>query len=231
MATASQSAIVRRSIRALGIVQGVGFRPYVYNLARKYGLSGYVLNSSSGVTIEIEGPAEAVEAFVEELQQHPPALARVEAITVSELAPHGDATFSIRESVAQAGEFVLVSPDVATCNECWRDCLDPENRRPSCAVYDRAFSAQAAIVSPGTSTTASRNSSTRSAGTWNVALSVSEGTGFIGMSDCGAECSGDWRGSLPCSASAGVKIDSGSLGTTAILELDGSFSFQEPVYW
>ena len=129
MATAPHSAIVRKRIRVRGIVQGVGFRPYIYNLARSRGLCGYVLNSSSGVTIEVEGPEGEVEEFLEQLRRHPPALARVEAISVSDVAPQGKTGFAIRESVAAEGEFVLVSPDIATCEDCWRDCLDPENRR------------------------------------------------------------------------------------------------------
>src|SRR5437588_2327395 len=129
MATVSHPAILRKKIHVRGIVQGVGFRPYIYNQARSRGLCGYVLNSSSGVTIEVEGPEDVLDGFVEELRQHPPVLARVDNITVGEIPSCGDGTFAIHESSAVDGEFVLVSPDICTCSDCWRDCLDPENRR------------------------------------------------------------------------------------------------------
>ena len=129
MATYSQPAILRKHIQVRGIVQGVGFRPFVYNLARKLELTGYVFNSSSGVTIEIEGPEPALALFVDQLRSSPPPLSRVEEIVASELAACGHEDFVIRDSVAQAGEFVLVSPDVGTCDDCWRDFSDANDRR------------------------------------------------------------------------------------------------------
>ncbi|MGH9585849.1 MAG: acylphosphatase, partial [Acidobacteriaceae bacterium] len=77
MATTPYPPTVRRKISIRGVVQGVGFRPFVYNLARSLDLSGYVLNSSSGVTIEVEGAEPEIERFVEEVQKHPPPLARI----------------------------------------------------------------------------------------------------------------------------------------------------------
>ena len=129
MATVPHSAIVRRRISLRGIVQGVGFRPFVYNLAKNIGIRGFILNSSSGVTIEAEGADEAVEEFLDALRIQPPPLARIEEITTAELEPVGDAGFEIKASLAVEGEFVLVSPDVATCQECLHDVGDPENRR------------------------------------------------------------------------------------------------------
>ena len=129
MATLSNPVTIRRHIQVRGIVQGVGFRPFVFNLAHSLGLRGYVLNSSSGVTIEIEGPENVVDEFVEQLRTHPPALASIEEFSTTDIAPQGEVDFVIRESVAEPGEFVLVSPDVATCDDCWRDCLDPADRR------------------------------------------------------------------------------------------------------
>lgn len=129
MATASHPAIIRKSIHVRGIVQGVGFRPYIYNLARSRGLCGYVLNSSSGVTIEAEGPEDVLDDFIEQIRRHPPVLAKVEGISVSHVAMLGEGAFTIRQSRSSAGEFVLVSPDISTCDDCWRDCLDLENRR------------------------------------------------------------------------------------------------------
>ena len=125
----SITGIVRKRIRVRGIVQGVGFRPFVYNLARQLELAGYVLNSSAGVTIEIEGNEPAVARFVATLRNSPPPLAQIEDVAIAELEPGGDAGFVIRHSEAEAGEFMLVSPDVATCDDCWRDFGDAANRR------------------------------------------------------------------------------------------------------
>jgi hydrogenase maturation protein HypF len=120
---------LRKHIQIRGIVQGVGFRPFVYNLAHSLGLTGFVFNSSSGVTIEIEGAGAAVEAFLRTLKEDPPQLAEVTGITVSEMAVAGSAGFSILASREEAGEFVLVSPDAGTCDACWSDFGDPDNRR------------------------------------------------------------------------------------------------------
>jgi hydrogenase maturation protein HypF len=120
---------VRRQIRVHGIVQGVGFRPFVCNLAQNLGLSGYVLNSSAGVLIEVEGDSAQIEFFVRELQENPPPLAQIEDISVAPLHAVGDAAFSIRESVDQPGQVAPVSPDVATCPDCLRDFQTPGNRR------------------------------------------------------------------------------------------------------
>jgi hydrogenase maturation protein HypF len=119
----------RRHIQVRGVVQGVGFRPFCYNLAHSSGLTGFVFNSSSGVTIEIEGDGAAVDAFLRTLQNDPPQLAEITEITVSEMEVEGVAGFSILGSREEAGEFVLVSPDAGTCNACWSDFGDPANRR------------------------------------------------------------------------------------------------------
>jgi hydrogenase maturation protein HypF len=119
----------RKHIQVRGIVQGVGFRPFVYNLAHSLGLTGFVFNSSSGVTIEIEGDGAAVDAFLRTLQNDPPQLAEITEITVSEMEVEGVAGFSILGSREEPGEFVLVSPDAGTCDACWSDFGDPANRR------------------------------------------------------------------------------------------------------
>ena len=129
MASTTQLSATRKLIRVRGIVQGVGFRPFVYNPAHVLGLTGYVLNSSAGVTIEIEGEDTRVREFLEVLRHKPPPLAQIEEFSVADLQPLGDAAFVIRHSRAEAGEFVLVSPDVATCDDCWREFGDPANRR------------------------------------------------------------------------------------------------------
>jgi hydrogenase maturation protein HypF len=120
---------IRRRIQVRGIVQGVGFRPFVYKLAKSLGLSGYVFNSSAGVTIEIEGPGSQVEDFLKTLKEDPPQLAEIAEVAVFEIAVEGGAGFSILNSREEAGEFALVSPDTGTCEACWRDFGDPSNRR------------------------------------------------------------------------------------------------------
>ncbi len=119
----------RVRVRLRGIVQGVGFRPFVYNLAHQLQLGGYVLNSSSGLVTEAEGDQCGVERFVKALTAEAPPLAWIQEMEVTEIEPAGDREFAIRESVAETGEFALVSPDVATCDACIRDFTDPHNRR------------------------------------------------------------------------------------------------------
>ena len=119
----------RVQVRIRGVVQGVGFRPFVHNLAHRLGLAGYVLNSSAGVVAEVEGAPAALDAFLAGVRREAPPLARIEEMLVSQVAPLGEREFLIRESQASEGDFVLVSPDVATCADCYRDFSDPANRR------------------------------------------------------------------------------------------------------
>ena len=120
---------VRRRIEVSGIVQGVGFRPYIYRLATSRHLSGTIRNTSAGVTIEIQGAAEAVQDFVEHLPTDAPPLARITSFTVSDVACNGDREFRIIHS--REGEEVrtLISPDVATCADCLREMFDANDRR------------------------------------------------------------------------------------------------------
>jgi hydrogenase maturation protein HypF len=129
MATVPHPAIARRQVRVTGIVQGVGFRPFVYGLATRLGLCGYVLNSSSGVEIEVEGPDAALDDFLHALETDAPPLARVADVSTTELEPLFQDGFAIRESARCEEEFALVSPDVATCSDCLSDLSDPTNRR------------------------------------------------------------------------------------------------------
>ena len=112
-----------------GIVQGVGFRPFVYNLAQRLNLAGYVLNDSSGLIAELEGAPAAIEAFLQALGSEHPPLAWIQDRAVTSLPPDGSREFQIRPSVAETGKFALISPDIATCAECLADCTDPANRR------------------------------------------------------------------------------------------------------
>src|SRR6201996_8384811 len=129
MTNPARTLNVRKHIQVRGIVQGVGFRPFVYKLAKSLGLCGYVFNSSAGVTIEIEGPESQVEDFLTALREDPPQLAEVTEIAVSEIAGEGGAGFSILNSREEAGAFALISPDTGTCDACWHDFGDSSNRR------------------------------------------------------------------------------------------------------
>jgi hydrogenase maturation protein HypF len=119
----------RVRIRLRGIVQGVGFRPFVHNLAGKWQMAGYVLNSSSGLVAEVEGDPDRVDRFVDAVRAEAPPLAWIQEMDVAEVAPEGGTGFEIRHSAVETGEFALISPDVATCPDCLRDCREPDNRR------------------------------------------------------------------------------------------------------
>jgi hydrogenase maturation protein HypF len=112
-----------------GVVQGVGFRPFVYRMAHDLDLSGWVLNHSGGVEIEVEGPPPALEQFVQDLTAQAPPLARIVAVEVTEAPHQGYDRFEIRHSVAQEGRYQLISPDIATCADCRRELLSPGDRR------------------------------------------------------------------------------------------------------
>lgn len=116
----------RAKIEVKGIVQGVGFRPFVYNLATSLGLHGYVTNTSDGVTIEIEG--DEVKGFVERLRSEAPPLSKIVELRVFDLPPEGFRGFSIIES-RDNGRFTLISPDVSICDDCLRELYDPHDRR------------------------------------------------------------------------------------------------------
>ncbi len=120
--------IERRRFRARGAVQGVGFRPFVYRLAQQHGLAGFVLNDGGGVVIEAEGDPGRIDEFAADLVARAPALARVESVAVAAARPTGESGFSIATSVA-GGTSTLVPPDVATCDDCFRELFDPADRR------------------------------------------------------------------------------------------------------
>ncbi len=120
---------VRRQIEVSGIVQGVGFRPYVYRLATGLHLAGIVRNTPAGVTIEVEGPAETVEDFVEHLPAQAPPLARITSFAVHEVPCNGDRDFRIVHSQGREAVCTLISPDVAMCPDCLRELFDPADRR------------------------------------------------------------------------------------------------------
>ena len=119
----------RKQIGVRGVVQGVGFRPFVYRLAHDHGLTGWVLNHSGGVEIEVEGTPSALDAFVHDLTAQAPPLARIIDVEVTGAPSAGYARFEIRHSVAEEGRYQLISPDIATCTDCLRELLDPDDRR------------------------------------------------------------------------------------------------------
>ncbi len=119
--------LARTSVR--GIVQGVGFRPFVYGLATRNNLRGWVCNTSEDVRIEVEGEARAVEQFLSELKTNAPPLAHIEDITTSYHPPAGYKKFEIRPSIAQEGKYQLISPDIATCQACLTELVNPHDRR------------------------------------------------------------------------------------------------------
>lgn len=113
-----------------GQVQGVGFRPFVYRVATREGLTGHVGNTSDGVRVEVQGTPEALAAFARALERELPPLARITALRREELPPQeGERAFTIALSEGRHGHAVLVSPDVATCDRCLADMRDPANRR------------------------------------------------------------------------------------------------------
>jgi hydrogenase maturation protein HypF len=117
------------SLHVTGIVQGVGFRPFVYNLAVERGLAGWVLNASDGVYVVVEGDERTVEAFPKAIRDLAPPMAVVEQVIAEEVEPEGFSAFEIRESRAEEGAMTLVSPDIATCPECLGELFDPLDRR------------------------------------------------------------------------------------------------------
>ncbi len=121
--------VERWLVRVRGIVQGVGFRPFIHRLARRHQLAGSVLNYAGGVDIEIEGPSPALQAFVDDLQQDKPPISVIEELATAELSPTGDTAFRILPSRDGESGPILVSPDVAMCAECERELRDPNDRR------------------------------------------------------------------------------------------------------
>jgi hydrogenase maturation protein HypF len=111
-----------------GIVQGVGFRPFIYRLAKELQLTGWVNNSAQGVFLEIEGKPEKLTTFLQRLETEKPPLSSIQNLTYSYLNPIGDQDFMIRPSI-EGEKTALVLPDIATCSDCLQEIFDPQNRR------------------------------------------------------------------------------------------------------
>ena len=112
-----------------GIVQGVGFRPFVYGLADRFSLNGWVRNTSAGVDVELDGPPEALHSFIESLNLEAPPLARIDDVLVEDRDPDGFTAFKIIHSEAVPGAFQPISPDMSVCSDCLSELFDKQDRR------------------------------------------------------------------------------------------------------
>jgi hydrogenase maturation protein HypF len=120
--------LARKKLRVSGVVQGVGFRPFVYRLAQKHNLTGFVQNTSSNVALEIEGTAEALDAFLHDLTTETPALACLREIIAEDALPLGEQQFS-SESYDSGATATVIPPDVALCRDCSAEISKPDDRR------------------------------------------------------------------------------------------------------
>jgi hydrogenase maturation protein HypF len=118
-----------RKIRISGTVQGVGFRPFVHNLAARHGLAGWVCNTSGSVEIVIEGDSPALAAFTAALRAKAPPLAQIDSLEWEAIPSAGYSWFEIRASIPQPGDFQPIAPDIALCPDCERELFDPSDRR------------------------------------------------------------------------------------------------------
>jgi hydrogenase maturation protein HypF len=129
MSSSRANVVERRAIIIHGIVQGVGFRPFVCNLARRLQLGGFVKNQAGELLIEVEGDPTFLDLFLSELAKRPPPLAKINDLSCDHLAPRGEFGFRIEESVEETGGPIFISPDVATCQDCLKELFDPGDRR------------------------------------------------------------------------------------------------------
>jgi len=121
--------VSRVKISVRGVVQGVGFRPFIYQLASKHNLKGWVCNTSEDVKIEVEGERIALEHFLADLETLTPPRASIKNITTTSKPAVGYEHFEIRKSVSERGKYQLISPDIATCSACLEELLTPGDRR------------------------------------------------------------------------------------------------------
>ncbi len=119
---------IRAQVVVRGIVQGVGFRPFVYRLAQEHQLSGWVLNSTQGVVIEVEGPRQRIDGFIAGLKASPPPQAVIEKVETNLLPPVGYSSFIV-EASREGSEFVLISPDICICADCLNELQNSQDRR------------------------------------------------------------------------------------------------------
>jgi hydrogenase maturation protein HypF len=121
--------IQARRIKVRGVVQGVGFRPFIYRLALQNNLMGYVFNTTADVTIVLEGASSDIESFINRLEESAPPQSHIESVSIEEEPVKGLLQFTIEASRVQDQEYQLISPDIATCNLCKKEIFDPSDRR------------------------------------------------------------------------------------------------------
>lgn len=121
--------MVGKYLRITGIVQGVGFRPFIYKLAHQEHLLGWVKNTSAGVEIAVEGNDEAVAQFIERIKTEAPPLAQIDQIEVQPIEENHFTKFEIIESQDIDSAFIPISPDISICQDCLNELFDPKNRR------------------------------------------------------------------------------------------------------
>ncbi len=129
MKTGKGKTIRRLKIIIQGAVQGVGFRPFVFRLANFMGLNGWVINSSQGVIIEVEGAPEFLNTFLLKVEKEKPSLASIASLEFSWLDPSGFTSFEVRKSDSKGEKTAFILPDISTCPDCLADIFDPDNRR------------------------------------------------------------------------------------------------------
>jgi hydrogenase maturation protein HypF len=129
MGETSRAVVVRKAIDVTGIVQGVGFRPFVYRLARECQLTGFVTNTPAGVTIEVQGDSDQIDRLLTRLQSEAPPLAKITSLSPRDTEVQNDAAFVIVSSRLDAPPNALISPDVAVCADCLREMMNPRDRR------------------------------------------------------------------------------------------------------
>ncbi|MDB5027520.1 MAG: (NiFe) hydrogenase maturation protein HypF, partial [Candidatus Eremiobacteraeota bacterium] len=121
-------------LRIRGVVQGVGFRPFVYRLARRHALAGWVLNGESGVVVHVEGAPDALDAFARDIVAEAPPAASIASVDATPGAREGFREFAIRDSVGSGRPTARITPDMSVCGECLRELFDPADRR-YCYAY------------------------------------------------------------------------------------------------
>lgn len=123
------STTIRKRVKARGTIQGVGFRPYVFNLAAELGVKGWAANSSEGVDLELEGAKKIIEIFLRRLPKDVPPICKIDSLDVSEISAKNEHCFEIRESHTIGPKTAFVTPDIAICRSCQDECFDRDNRR------------------------------------------------------------------------------------------------------
>ncbi|MBM3289922.1 MAG: carbamoyltransferase HypF, partial [Candidatus Hydrogenedentes bacterium] len=129
MIATEPTATVRVRVVVQGAVQGIGFRPFVYRLAREMGLAGTVANAPFGVVVDVEGPAADIQIFQDRLVREGPPLSRIDRVDTRDLAPAGAHAFEIVESELGGETTALAMPDIAVCADCLREMRNPDDRR------------------------------------------------------------------------------------------------------